>query len=308
MPNAEPTVSVVIPTKNRADDLLETVRAILQQARAPEELVIVDQSEVSSEGELVRVQREAGSPIRFRYLWAREITDLVAARTRGVAEATGDIIFFIDDDITLKPDCIERLVARYVELPKVAGVCGVDIGGAEVPWWLVLARRAYMLGPFRDRRSMVNKRHKNLTEPFPARLISGGLMSYRRWVFDEFQFEGALWGHRWNSSNDFSYQVSARHPLIIDPRVQVWHRKPYGDYTAEEFVRVRVSGTFFFFSRNVERDLGGWASFIWVLFAIFIRSIWRGFQARALPMTLRAFFWEVRKGFRFLREPFTAPY
>ena len=133
-------------------------------------------------------------------------------------------------------------------------------------------------------------------------------MSFRRWVFAEFQFESELWGHRWNSSNDFSYRVSAHYPLIIDPYVRVSHRKPYGDYTPEEFVKVRVAGTFFFFARNIQRNVGGWVSFVWVLVAILIRSFWRGLQARAVTMTLRTFFREVYRGVGFLREPFKAPY
>ena len=303
-----PTVSILIPTKNRHEDLMETLRAIVAQTRPPEEVIIIDQSPTGCEPEAAAIVAASGKPIRLNYLWAPEIQGLVAARNRGVAEATSDIVFFVDDDITLAPECIAHLVARYLEYPQVAGICGVDVSGAEVPWWLVLARRAYMLGPFQDERSLVNKRHQGLSEPIRARLISGGLMSYRRRIFDEFQFEGRLWGHRWNSSNDFSYRVSDKYPLLIDPKVCVRHRKPYGDYTPEEFVRVRVSGTFFFFSRNIKRDFVGWASFIWILVAIFVRSVWRGISARALWRTLWAFFTEVRKGVQFLRKPFEASY
>jgi glycosyltransferase involved in cell wall biosynthesis len=38
------TVSAVLPTKNRAVLLAETVRALLAQTVVPEEIVIVDQS------------------------------------------------------------------------------------------------------------------------------------------------------------------------------------------------------------------------------------------------------------------------
>ena len=301
------SISIVIPTKSRQQDLVETLQAMVAQDRRPEEIVIVDQSS-SDCGQYLRDLFKAASGIHLNYIWAPEIRGLVAARNRGVAEASGSIIFFVDDDITMRSDCLANLLRRYQERPEVAGICGVDVGGANVPWWLVLARRAYMLGPFRDERSLVNKRHQRLSEPFPVRLISGGLMSYRRWVFEQFQFEGKLWGHRWNSSNDFSYRVSMRYPLIIDPKVCVLHRKPYGDYTPEEFVRVRVSGTFFFFSRNIKRDVVGWSAFIWILVAIFIRSVWRGIQARALGLTLRTFFSEVRQGMTFLQHPFEAPY
>ncbi len=307
MSTEQVTVAIVIPTKGRPNDLAETVRSIAAQTRAPHELIIVDQSPASCE-DRVRQLTAGCSDLQLKYFWAPEVPGLVQAREKGVQAASSNVIFFIDDDVTLDPDCIHALIERYQELPNVAGICGVDIGGAEVPWWLVLARRAYMLGAFKDERSVMNKRYAQLGAPQSVRLFSGGWMSYRRWVFDKFQFEGKLWGHRWNSSIDFSYRVSARFPLVIDPKVRIWHRRPYGTHTPEEFVRIRVSGTFFFFSRNVKRNFWGWLSFGWVLCAIFIRSVWRGLQTKALPRTLRTFFEELRKGFAYLRHPFPGSY
>ena len=302
-----PTVSLLIPTKNRRDDLLETLGTIATQTSLPKEIVIIDQSASSCEPQVRSVLQGCPS-VPVRYVWAPEITDLIEARNRGIAEASGDVVFFVDDDITLRKDCLANLTARYVERPDVAGVCGVDMGGARVPWWLVMARRAYMLGPFSDERSLMNKRYERLTEPVPARLISGGYMSYRRWVFREFQFEGKLWGHRWNSSNDFSCRVSAKYPLIIDPKVCVLHRKPYGTYSPADFVKIRVSGAFYLFTRTPRRDLVGWAAFLWMLTAIFVRSVSRGVQVGALRVTLTTFATEVRRGFIFLKNPFEATY
>ena len=300
-------ISIVIPTKGRPKDLLETIRSIVGQEQPPHELIIVDQSSKAAESEIEQAIGAYRAMV-VKYIWAPEIPGLVQARIRGVQEASGNIIFFVDDDVTLDPQCIHHLVARYVERPDVAGICGVDVGGAEVPWWLVLARRAYMLGTFRDERSVMNKRYRGLSAPQRVRLFSGGWMSYRRWVFDEFRFEGNLWGHRWNSSIDFSYRVSGKYPLIIDPLVRIWHRQPYGTHTPQEFVRIRVSGTFFFFARNVRKNFAGWLSFIWVLVAIFIRSVWRGLQTKALRATVVTFFEEVQKGRSFLKQPFTASY
>lgn len=300
-------VSIVIPTKGRPKDLLETLHSIVSQEQHPYELIIIDQSAQSAQAE-VQLLVGGSQDMIVKYVWAPDIPGLVQARVRGVQEAAGNSIFFIDDDVTLDPSCIRYLAARYAEQPEVAGICGVDTGGADVPWWLVLARRSYMLGTFHDERSVMNKRYAQLSDPRRVRLFSGGWMSYRKWLFDEFQFEGQLWGHRWNSSIDFSYRVSAKYPLIIDPKVRIWHRRPYGDHTPQQFVRIRVSGTFFFFSRNVKKNIRGWLSFFWVLVAIFVRSVWRGLQTNALPATLTTFFGEVRKGMGFLKRPFTASY
>ena len=133
-------------------------------------------------------------------------------------------------------------------------------------------------------------------------------MSYRRNIFDEFQFEGRLWGHRWNSSIDFSYRVSAKYPLVIDPAVRIRHRLPYGTHTPEDFVRIRVAGAFFFFERNVPKTIVNQACFLWLLLAIFVRSVSRGLETGRLRKTIRTFAEELRKGRRFLRAPFPASY
>ena len=301
------TIAVIIPTKERREDLLESVASMVAQNRRPNQLIIIDQSKESCEADL-HPMVESCKDMEMKYLWVPEVSGLAAARTRGVNEAVCDIVFFVDDDITMEPDCIQNLLNRYAEHPEYAGICAVDVEGARVPWWLVIARRAYMQGPFKDERSMMNKRFFLFDEPRQVRLVSGGYMSYKRWLFDQYHFEDRLWVHRWNGSIDFSYRVSQDYPIVIDPKVHVHHRRPYGTYSSEEFVRVRVSGTFFFFVRNVKKDLVGWASFSLVLFAIFLISIRRGLQARALGHTLATFFHEVRQGFRFIKSPFPASY
>lgn len=301
------TIAIIIPTKNRPDDLIETVSSIVAQTRLPHQLIIVDQTAQSCEEALNGIVRDHPT-MQTEYLWMPELPGLVAARNQGLKHATSDIVFFVDDDITLNADCIDKLTTRYLHHPEYVGICAVDVRGVNIPWWLVFARRSYMQGPFTDLRSLVNKQYKTLTEARRVRLVSGGYMSYRRWVFDEFHFEDRLWGHRWNGSTDLSYRVSAKYPVVIDPLVRVDHRKPYGTYDPEEFVRVRVAGTFFFFQRNIKKDLSGWFSFLLVIAAIFIISIRRGFQARALSQTVRTFFGELRRGLRFLRHPFPDTY
>lgn len=301
------TVGIVIPTKNRHGELVETVAAIGDQIRMPEELIIIDQSVTSSE-DAVREILSGHPDLTLKYVWDPQIAGLVEARIKGVELSSTDIIFFVDDDTTLDPDCISNLGDRYIEHPEYGGISGVDVSGTSIPWWLVLARRAYMLGPYADHRSIMNKRHKSLSKPRPSRLVSGGYMSFRRSVFSEFEFEKDLWGHRWNGSIDFSYRVSAKYPVVIDPQVRVVHRNPYGTYSVEDFVRVRVAGAFFFFKRNITKSPVGWACFSWLLTAILVRSIVLGFQRKGLRRAVTTFFVELRKGISFIKKPFAGSY
>lgn len=301
------TVSLIIPTKNRPEELTQTVRSIAALVSHPEELVIIDQSQASAEAAVKDIVSDCRG-MRLVYLLEPQLPGLVAARLRSLEVASGDILFFVDDDNTLEADCVARLRERFLARPDIMGICAVDTSGLTIPWWLVWARRAYMLGPWNDIRSLINKRYRGLRDPQPTRLFSGGYMSFRRGVFREFQFEDRLWGHRWCSSIDFSYRVSSKHLLVIDPLVRMFHRNPYGTYEPAQWVRIRVAGAFFFFQRNVRKNPVNWACFLWLLTAIGVRSVSRGMETQQLGRTVGAFIGECRRGLTFLRQPFASPY
>ena len=101
-----PAVSVVIPSKNGALRLVETLAALANQAcQAPFEVIVVDDgsddgtAEVASRTELrdgsVRVVRHPASKGRG------------AARNSGVDVALGAVVLFLDDDMTARPGVVE---------------------------------------------------------------------------------------------------------------------------------------------------------------------------------------------------------
>jgi glycosyltransferase involved in cell wall biosynthesis len=108
---ADPLVSVIIPTYNRAKFLPAAIDSVLTQTYGQVELIIVDDGStddtdqvLSSYGDRIRVlkQQNAGPAI---------------ARNRGIGVATGDIIAFLDSDDQWLPSKLER----QVESLKAAG-------------------------------------------------------------------------------------------------------------------------------------------------------------------------------------------
>src|SRR5438105_589002 len=108
-------VSVIIPTKNRTEDLACTLDGLLHQTRRPDEIVIVDQSS-SPNSELMRF------PIPLVYIYAPEVSGAAVARNVAMDHATGDIWLFLDDDVILEPQYVEEIVAAYSS--EIAGVSG----------------------------------------------------------------------------------------------------------------------------------------------------------------------------------------
>ena len=115
------TVSVVIPTYNYGRFIGEAVESVLAQTLLPVEVIVVDDGSTDETEGVVGSFAERG----VRYV-RQENAGVCAARNRGVAESSGELIAFLDADDTYEPTKLERQVAKFVEDPEVGLVhCGM---------------------------------------------------------------------------------------------------------------------------------------------------------------------------------------
>lgn len=98
-------VSIVIPTHNRLEKLRETVEKLRRQEFSLEdyEIVVVD----DGSNPPVKFEKEftVSPDVRIVRLEGEERS---VARNTGAKEAKGELVIFIDDDISTKPDFIEK--------------------------------------------------------------------------------------------------------------------------------------------------------------------------------------------------------
>jgi len=133
-------VSVVIPTINRADVLLDTVRDMLAQDFDDYEILIVDQSDEVN-NDVLRLARESQSP-RVRYFHA-QFKGLPQARNFGWRHASKDVVLYIDDDIRTGPDFVRKHWAAHVQTGATLIAGGIDEAGdkpselatGSFNWW-----------------------------------------------------------------------------------------------------------------------------------------------------------------------------
>jgi GT2 family glycosyltransferase len=93
--------SLIVITLRRAALLRNTLAALERQTRRVDEVVIVDNG---PDAETETVAREAGA----RYV-PEPRRGYGSARNRGLAEARGEVLYFLDDDCLAEPDWAERL-------------------------------------------------------------------------------------------------------------------------------------------------------------------------------------------------------
>ena len=98
----EPIVSVIVPTYNRANYLGEALDSILGQTFADYEAIVVDDGSTDRTAELVR----SVSDPRIRYVY-QENQGVSSARNRGIREARGSYVAFLDSDDLWLPELLE---------------------------------------------------------------------------------------------------------------------------------------------------------------------------------------------------------
>jgi len=112
--------SVVIPTFNYGRYIAEAIGSALGQTLRPAEVIVVDDG---STDETAAVVARFGEKVRYI---RQENAGVSAARNRGVAESTGELISFLDADDIWEPEKLEKQLAIFAADKRIGLVhCGM---------------------------------------------------------------------------------------------------------------------------------------------------------------------------------------
>lgn len=183
-------ISAVIPTKNRADDLLNAVESIVKQSRVPDELIIIDQSETDVTRDLIKALLSDNTGIKLRYVYDTNISGLVDAKRVAVNESSGDLICFLEDDVVLESSYIFETELLFLNNPKMMGCCGVTTNLPPLSKNYVFLFHLFHKGIFYDARVGVHGfSEKTSAKLIQSRYLSGGISAYRKEVFENISYD-----------------------------------------------------------------------------------------------------------------------
>jgi glycosyltransferase involved in cell wall biosynthesis len=103
-----PFFSIVVPTRNEAEDIIATLESIRASAVSDFEVLVVD----ASSDETPRLVREFGDP-RFRLLPQERRDGRCGARNQGIRAAAGEVVVILNADVRLPRDFLSRLERHY---------------------------------------------------------------------------------------------------------------------------------------------------------------------------------------------------
>ena len=130
-------VSVIMPIYNGAEYISKSIMSVIMQTYQEWELLLINDGSVDESEEIAHRIIEDNNGRKIKYVKQKNC-GIAEARNRGLEEAEGDYIFFIDQDDWLEPDCVEvlmnEILASNAEL-VIGGVNKVNYEGEIVDCW-----------------------------------------------------------------------------------------------------------------------------------------------------------------------------
>lgn len=265
-----PSASVIIPTKDRPQDLERTIATILAQTVLPQEIIILDQSSQDEprrrvEAQLQQAPDSVRAAIHLTYIRDQSVTGLAQARNRTMELASGQVWVFFDDDVVLEPDFLEEMLKTYVEAPELTGVSGVITNYPPPAGWLQLWTRIFLRGPFRDDRQPIywNAERLRHSKPVPVSRFGGGLMSFRGASIRAMRFDENLRGVSEGEDVDFCCRLPAGSRLVICPRARLAHMHSTAGRSRDHALRRMVVGPAYLYWKNWDHGVVNRLCFLW---------------------------------------------
>jgi len=203
-----PKISVVIPVYNREDVLAECLAAACGSEYPDFEVIVVDDASTDRSAEVA-------SRFPCRLIGMETNSGSAAARNEGARQAAGEILAFIDADIIVKKDTLQKM-ADTLDEEHAAAVVGVYSSRHRNPNAASQYKNLWI-------------RYTYLTSPRHISWVFTSVTAIRKDVF--LQAGGFSRGLRSESGIDdleFGMRVAdAGHKIVMNPEVEVEHTKEF---------------------------------------------------------------------------------
>lgn len=221
-------VSVIVPTRNRPNELSVLLRALQNQTSNPSLIVVIDSSDDSASERLISGNFPNVSFFRSR------IASAAVQRNIGleiVSKSRPHIVVFLDDDVIPEKHYLSDLVESFND-PSVVGASGVAVSLSSRSELLVknafreIFKKLFLLASSKEGRLLPSG------VPIPVRSDSNILLEVEwligcsAWRFEsikDLRFENDFEGYSLGEDVIFSYRASKLGKLVVDSRIKLPH-------------------------------------------------------------------------------------
>jgi GT2 family glycosyltransferase len=222
--------SIAIPTLNRAEVIEPLLYSILKQTIPPKQIFVVDDSTNADTENLVKRIAKSFSQknIEIKYVRGKG-QGVTEARNIGISLSTCDIHLSLDDDVVLHKNYIREILKVYSAYPNALGVAGHVIN-ISFPTRSNAINKLFPFYFYEQNRARVLP--TGISYPFPlthvinGEWLNGSNVSYKRKIFEQFQWDEKLKRYSLCDDMDISYRIQKIYPqsLFITPNAKVLHK------------------------------------------------------------------------------------
>lgn len=290
-------IVLIIPTKDRPLDIQNLFASLLTQTRKPDLVIVVD----GSDNPIKSIIDSYSDRISLSYHPCRP-PSLPKQRNLGIRNIPkdSDWVGFLDDDLVLENDALERL-EKFIVQQNNSKLKGIGLSIINQPKAKTsLFNRFFLLGS-KDPGKITGAGYPTAIpcaeQDINTEWIYGGATFWAADIFLKFTFDEWFFGTGYMEDIDFSYRVSRNYDLMISSKARCNHYhhgipvskeasigewqltswwyfvKKYNDFSIIAIfwgmfglILKNVIGILFFRAeRNVQRSIGHWRGIVKIL-------------------------------------------
>jgi dolichol-phosphate mannosyltransferase len=108
----KPKTSIILATYNEYDNIVPLIERTIQSVPGEKEIIVIDDDSPDGTGELVASYCKKNPVVRL--IVRKNERGLRTAVERGISEASGDIIVWMDCDLSMPPEKIPELLEKVI--------------------------------------------------------------------------------------------------------------------------------------------------------------------------------------------------
>ncbi len=228
MLNENNTISVIIPTYLRSNELSNLLYSILKQTIKPMEIIIVDDTPNNSIKEVCEKYRNNFHLLGVNVSYVKNPRDrsISIARNLGAILAKGNIVCYVDSDVIIDKEYLKELKNTFEKHPEALGVSGInkECIGIKIGKFEKIAKLFYLLNRSQNSGKILEI-PANVDKEIHCEWFEGGAMAFKKNVFNEFKFDEELIKYSFMEDLLFTGQISKTYPkkLIIIAKAKYVH-------------------------------------------------------------------------------------
>ena len=218
------SLSVIIATKDRFEDIKTCIASITNQSIIPKTLIVVDASKKSGLNDILK-DKIGSNDIEFIYIKSKP--GLTYQRNLGIKENQNEYILFLDDDVILDKIYIEEMISIVENANcEIGGLTGKISNETKLGLISSIIRKIFFLsenGRGEVKKSWAGNNYNKLSKISRIQWISGCNQFYNSQVFKYELFDENLAGYCYMEDVDFSFRVSKHFKLLYNPKAKCIH-------------------------------------------------------------------------------------